>query len=107
MAGEERTVEQLMDSGAWSSVTQFRRLLEATVAQITQQLLFLVQRQRIVQPHQILDDMHGAIGNDDIQPTVVVIIDECRPEPSVRCGCRIKPDRVAAILELSIAEIDE
>jgi len=32
IAGERRTVEQLMDSGAWSSSTQFRRLLEATSA---------------------------------------------------------------------------
>src|SRR6185295_4231900 len=74
------------------------RLLVAAVAQVVEKLLCLVQWKRILGAHQLLDHVHRAVGDNDVEPAVVVVVDERRAEPRVRCGRQIQPGGGAAVL---------
>src|SRR5215471_7763549 len=49
----------------------------------------------------IFDHMDCAIGDDDIGPAIIVVVQERRSKPGVGCGRDIEPSHGACILELS------
>ena len=60
---------------------------EAFAADVVQEQIALVERIRIAAKH--LDDRDGAVGNEEIQQAIVVVIEPVRAESSVRtrrCG---------------------
>ena len=46
------------------------------IAFVVEQLLFLVQWKRVVRVYQRIDGVYGAIGYDDIEPAIIVIIEK-------------------------------
>src|SRR5919108_560541 len=74
-------------------------LLVAAVAEIAEQLLRLMQRQRIAGAHQLLDHVHRAVRDDDVEPAVVVVIEERGAEAGVRRGRKVQSRGRAAVLK--------
>src|SRR6185437_15393227 len=80
-------------------------IFEMSVAEIVQQLLCLMQRKGVMRPDLFFDYMDGAVGDDDIGPTVIVVIEERRAETCIGGGRDIKPGHGARVLELSASAV--
>ena len=70
-------------------------VLEPAAAEVAEQQLPLVQRERIARLPQRLDDLHRAVDRDQIEPAVVVEVEPARPEPGERQAGRTDRRRSA------------
>ena len=80
-------------------------VLEAPSPEVAEQLVALMQRERIAGSRQTLDDLYVAVDHQQIQPAVVVEVGPCRAESRVRHAGRTEADHGAAVLEEPAARI--
>src|SRR2546425_10876230 len=82
-------------------------LLEMAVAEVVEQLILLLQRITILWRLELFDQMHRTVCRHDVEPAVVVIVEENRAksgERNARCGdARLD----APIFEIALAAIDK
>jgi hypothetical protein len=84
-----------------------RALLEFAVTEIMEELLLLMQREGVTLLPQLLDQMDRPVSGDNVEPAVVVVVEERRAESGERDARRRHADLDAAVLEESVAAIDE
>src|SRR5256885_4308291 len=78
-------------------------VIEASVREVSKQLLRLVQRKRIVRLRQRLNRLHGAVDGEQIEPAVVVVVEPRRAEARERQAGGRKTRPRAGILETAFA----
>ena len=74
-------------------------LLESVVAEVPEQLVSLAERVWILGPHEGLDGSDGSVGDQQVQPPVVVEVEPRRAESRVRQAGGPEADHRAPVVE--------